>query len=135
MFQKQGHCGVSRKSGFRPINDHSNCSYTKSFPKSHLFTQKSKMERRTCAHEEHGVYEILPLPQEIHVLGGGWVFVKKPGSDGAPICFKARYSQAEPRGSPFSNYCGPHARDCDPICAWIVVQPRGKLCPSSAGHL
>ncbi|MBW0551311.1 hypothetical protein O181_091026 [Austropuccinia psidii MF-1] len=41
--------------------------------------------------EEHGVYEILPLPQEIHVLGGGWVFVKKPGSDGAPICFKASF--------------------------------------------
>ncbi|MBW0543277.1 hypothetical protein O181_082992, partial [Austropuccinia psidii MF-1] len=41
--------------------------------------------------KDMGVYDILPLPKGTHVLGGGWVFVKKPGTGSTPARFKARY--------------------------------------------
>ncbi|MBW0476803.1 hypothetical protein O181_016518 [Austropuccinia psidii MF-1] len=37
------------------------------------------------------VFEVLPIPDSIKQIGGGWVFVKKPGTDTEPAQFKARY--------------------------------------------
>ncbi|MBW0484198.1 hypothetical protein O181_023913 [Austropuccinia psidii MF-1] len=41
--------------------------------------------------EDMGVYDILPLPKDPHVLGGGWVFVNKPRTGNTAAQFKARY--------------------------------------------
>ncbi|MBW0499003.1 hypothetical protein O181_038718 [Austropuccinia psidii MF-1] len=38
-----------------------------------------------------GVYDICPLPPGKHVLGGGWVFVKKPATKANVTRYKARY--------------------------------------------
>ncbi|MBW0497546.1 hypothetical protein O181_037261 [Austropuccinia psidii MF-1] len=37
------------------------------------------------------VFKVLPIPDGVKQIGGGWVFVKKPGIDTEPDCFKARY--------------------------------------------
>ncbi|MBW0580230.1 hypothetical protein O181_119945 [Austropuccinia psidii MF-1] len=52
---------------------------------------EEEIEEELVQMKDMGVYEILPLPWNTNVLGGGWVFVKKPGMGSAPVCFKARY--------------------------------------------
>ncbi|MBW0544217.1 hypothetical protein O181_083932 [Austropuccinia psidii MF-1] len=44
-----------------------------------------------CNMRDMGVYDILPILRATHVLGGGWVFVKKPVTKNTPVRFKARY--------------------------------------------
>ncbi|MBW0489460.1 hypothetical protein O181_029175 [Austropuccinia psidii MF-1] len=48
---------------------------------------KNKLSNMRKAH----VFEVLPIPDGIKQIGGGWVFVKKPGTDTEPARFKARY--------------------------------------------
>ncbi|MBW0519647.1 hypothetical protein O181_059362 [Austropuccinia psidii MF-1] len=40
----------------------------------------------------HGVFEILPLPNGIKPIGGGWVFVRKQPNGNKPLRFKAQYA-------------------------------------------
>ncbi|MBW0485389.1 hypothetical protein O181_025104 [Austropuccinia psidii MF-1] len=48
---------------------------------------ENKLSNMRKAH----VFEVLPIPDGIKQIGGGWVFVKKPGTDTEPARFKARY--------------------------------------------
>ncbi|MBW0542127.1 hypothetical protein O181_081842 [Austropuccinia psidii MF-1] len=41
--------------------------------------------------KQMGVYDIRPLPPGKHVLGGGWVFAKKPATKTSAVRYKARY--------------------------------------------
>ncbi|MBW0486044.1 hypothetical protein O181_025759 [Austropuccinia psidii MF-1] len=41
--------------------------------------------------KQMGVYDIRPLPPGKHVLGGGWVFAKKPAMKMSAVRYKARY--------------------------------------------
>ncbi|MBW0536876.1 hypothetical protein O181_076591 [Austropuccinia psidii MF-1] len=60
-------------------------------------TSPDKAQWRTAIEEElrnmnnMGVYDIAPLPGGHHVLGGGWVFVKKAATQSSTTRFKARY--------------------------------------------
>ncbi|MBW0471810.1 hypothetical protein O181_011525 [Austropuccinia psidii MF-1] len=37
------------------------------------------------------IYKVAPLPTGQHMLGGGWIFVKKPATQSTPVLFKARH--------------------------------------------
>ncbi|MBW0575865.1 hypothetical protein O181_115580 [Austropuccinia psidii MF-1] len=61
----------------------------KSFKKAIASPEKLQWEdaiqTELCNMKDMGVYDILPLQKDTHVLGGGWVFVNTPS------LFKARY--------------------------------------------
>ncbi|MBW0523565.1 hypothetical protein O181_063280 [Austropuccinia psidii MF-1] len=52
---------------------------------------RAAIEEELWNMDEIGVYEIGPLPVGQHVLGGGWVFVKKAATKSSATCFKAQY--------------------------------------------
>ncbi|MBW0466269.1 hypothetical protein O181_005984 [Austropuccinia psidii MF-1] len=41
--------------------------------------------------KKHDVFEVLPIPDGVKPIGGGWVFVKKPCVGTKPVRFKACY--------------------------------------------
>ncbi|MBW0485850.1 hypothetical protein O181_025565 [Austropuccinia psidii MF-1] len=49
------------------------------------------IQTKLCNMKDMGVYNILPMLRGTHVLGGRWVFVKKPATGNTPVQFKARY--------------------------------------------
>ncbi|MBW0496924.1 hypothetical protein O181_036639 [Austropuccinia psidii MF-1] len=52
---------------------------------------RSAIENELLNMKKHHVFEILPKPDCVKPIGGGWVFVKKPGVDTQSARFKARY--------------------------------------------
>ncbi|MBW0503572.1 hypothetical protein O181_043287 [Austropuccinia psidii MF-1] len=61
----------------------------KNFKQAITSPEKSQWEdtirTELCNIRDMGVYNILPMPRGTHVLGGGWVFVKKPATGNTPV--------------------------------------------------
>ncbi|MBW0523705.1 hypothetical protein O181_063420 [Austropuccinia psidii MF-1] len=52
---------------------------------------KTAVNQELANMKQMGVYNVRPLPPDKHVLGGGWVFAKKPATNTNAIHNKARY--------------------------------------------
>ncbi|MBW0475938.1 hypothetical protein O181_015653 [Austropuccinia psidii MF-1] len=67
----------------------------KSYKQAMLSTDNERWRRAVDEEllnmRQMGVYDVCPLPPGKHVLGGGWVFVKKPATKTTAIRYKARY--------------------------------------------
>ncbi|MBW0509456.1 hypothetical protein O181_049171 [Austropuccinia psidii MF-1] len=67
----------------------------KSYKQAMLSTDNERWQRAVDEEllnmQQMGVYEICLLPPGKHVLGGGWVFAKKPATKTTTIRYKARY--------------------------------------------
>ncbi|MBW0509235.1 hypothetical protein O181_048950 [Austropuccinia psidii MF-1] len=51
----------------------------------------NEIENELLNMKRNNVFKILPIPSCVKSIGGGWVFVKKPGIGTEPARFKAQY--------------------------------------------
>ncbi|MBW0487176.1 hypothetical protein O181_026891 [Austropuccinia psidii MF-1] len=62
--------------------------------------------------DDHSVFEILPLPDGMKPIGGGWVSVQKQPNGAEPPCLKAQYvmgGNSQLRGQDFHETFAPTA--------------------------
>ncbi|MBW0479524.1 hypothetical protein O181_019239 [Austropuccinia psidii MF-1] len=52
---------------------------------------RSAIENELLNMKKHNVFEVLPIPGCVKLIGRGWVFIKKPGIGTEPARFKEQY--------------------------------------------
>ncbi|MBW0474508.1 hypothetical protein O181_014223 [Austropuccinia psidii MF-1] len=78
------------------ISNSNNMQLTpKTYKQSISFTDRheriTEIDNKLCNMPRHNVFEVLPLPQDVRPIGGGWAFVLKPVTNDKPAHFKAQY--------------------------------------------
>ncbi|MBW0525783.1 hypothetical protein O181_065498 [Austropuccinia psidii MF-1] len=78
---------------------------------------------------DHGVFEILPLPDGIKLIGGGWAFVRKALNGNEPPHFKACYFErgnSQLSSHNFHETFAPTATFTS-LCIFLTIAAQSKM--------